>query len=188
MAPTAAFDARDRKILTMFSADPGVSQDAVAREIGLSQPSVAARVRKLRDSGALSVSAGMDPFKLGLSVAKVDVTATNPAKVMDFFAGCPYFMNGYIVSGKSNLTLFLVAARISTLESIVDGHLRRMPEVTDVDFNIIISPAKPVIISVDLESGGKRCDHGTPCSKCESRKTGRCSGCPAHAGDSDWFF
>jgi DNA-binding Lrp family transcriptional regulator len=183
-----ALDAKDKAIITMLSADPEASQEAMARELGLSQPSVAVRVRKLREAGALSLMSGIDPFKLGLNVAKVDVTATNPSKVMDFFSGCPYFLNGYIVSGKSNLSLFLVAARISTLESIVDGHLRRMPEVTDVDFNIVISPAKPVVMPVDISGGGRRCDHGSTCAKCESRKSGRCAGCPEHADDPDWFF
>jgi DNA-binding Lrp family transcriptional regulator len=183
-----ALDTKDKAIISMLSADPETSQEAMARELGLSQPSVAVRVRKLRDAGAVAVSAGIDPFRLSLNVAKVDVTATNPAKVIDFFKGCPYFLNGYIVSGKSNLSIFLVAARISTLESIVNGHLRRMPEVTDVDFNIVISPAKPVVMPVDISEGGHRCDQGSTCAKCESRKSGRCAGCPEHAGDPDWFF
>jgi DNA-binding Lrp family transcriptional regulator len=183
-----ALDRKDKTIITMLSADPQVPQEAMARELGLSQPSVAVRVRKLREAGAVSVSAGIDPFKLGLNVAKVDVAATNPAKVLEFFSGCPYFLNGYIVSGKSNLSIVLVAARISTLQSIVDGHLRRMPEVNDVDFNIVIYPAKPVVMPVDISTGGRSCDHGSTCARCESRKTGRCAGCPEHAGDPGWFF
>ncbi|MEM4730079.1 MAG: Lrp/AsnC family transcriptional regulator [Thermoplasmata archaeon] len=148
MAERRSLDGRDRAILTMFSRDPGVSQEAIAREVGLRQPSVAVRVRKLREGGYLEVQAGIDPFAVGLQMAKVDVRATNPSRILSMFSGCPYFMNGMVVSGRSNLCLFFVAERISTLEAIVDHHLRNIPGVQDVDFNIVISPAKKIVMPV----------------------------------------
>lgn len=185
------FDDKDKVIISMFSEDPGVSQESIAREISLRQPSVAVRVRKLRDSGALSVQAGVDPFKLGLQMAKVDVMTTDPGKALRLFQDCPYFMNGLIVSGRHNLTLFFVAEKISTLESIVDGHLRRMPEITDVDFNIVISPAKAIIMPVDLRKKEVQkgpCAPHTTCLECSSYKEGRCAGCPIVVEDDGWFF
>ena len=122
-------DDRDKTILNMFAKDPSVSQEEIAKAIKLSQPSVAARIRKLRKLGAMETLTGIDPFRVGLQMAKVDVTTTNPSKVLDVFQGCPYFMNGLIVSGRNNLTLFFVAEKISTLEAIVDGHLRKMPVI-----------------------------------------------------------
>jgi DNA-binding Lrp family transcriptional regulator len=183
------FDAKDRTILTMFSLDPYVSQDRIASEVELTQPSVAVRIRKLKDAGALEMQAGVDPFRLGLQTAKVDVTTSDPGKVIELFSDCPYFMNGLIISGKNNLSLFFVAENISTLESIVDGHLRRMPEVQQVDFNIVISSAKKMVMPVDLVWKGKEpCEaHGT-CLKCESYKSKRCTGCPMAIPGDGWFF
>ncbi len=191
MKRNIAFDDRDKKILTMYSRDPNVSQETVGVEIGLKQPSVAVRIRKLKDAGALEQMAGIDPFKLGLQMAKVDVTTTNPGKVMKLFGTCPYFMNGLIVSGKSNLMLFFVAESISTLESIVDGHLRRMPEVQEVEFNIVISSGKRMVMPVELipESEKKGpCEPHTTCLECDSYKAGRCVGCPIVIDDDGWFF
>lgn len=191
MKRNVAFDEKDKAILTMYSNDPNVSQEVIGEEIGLKQPSVAVRIRKLKEIGALEQLAGVDPFRLGLQMAKINVTTTNPQKVMKLFESCPYFMNGLIVSGSSNLVLFFVAESISTLESIVDGHLRRMPEVKDVDFNIVISPSKKMIMPVDLKQDSKNtgpCAPNATCLECDSYKTGKCTGCPIVIDDKGWFF
>ena len=185
-------DEKDRAILTLLSEDPGRSQDEVAGEVGISQPSVAARVKKLREMGALESQTGINPFRLGLQIARVDVNATDPAKVLRLFEDCPYFMNGLILSGRDNLSLFFVAERMSTLESIVDGHLRRMPEVKDVEFNIVMRPAKPLIMPARLSWGDRAkkgpCSPKGICAECESFRTGRCAGCPIATKDAEWFF
>jgi Lrp/AsnC family leucine-responsive transcriptional regulator len=191
MKRSIAFDDKDKKILTMFSQNPNVSQEAIGEEIGMKQPSVAVRIRKLKEAGALEKIAGVDPFKLGLQMAKVDVTTTNPGKVMELFSSCVYFMNGLIVSGKSNLVLYFVAESISTLESIVDGHLRRMPEVQDVEFNIVISSGKRMVMPVELVSATENkgpCEPNITCLECDSYKAGRCAGCPIVVDDGGWFF
>ena len=191
MKRNIAFDDKDKKILTMFSQNPHISQEAIGDEIGMKQPSVAVRIRKLKDAGALEQMAGVDPFKLGLQMAKVDVTTTNPGKVMKLFASCSYFMNGLIVSGKNNLVLYFVAESISTLESIVDGHLRRMPEVQEVEFNIVISSGKRMVMPVELIAESEKkgpCEPNTTCLDCESYKAGRCVGCPIVVDDAGWFF
>ncbi len=191
MMRNIAFDDKDKRILTMFSQNPDISQEAIGEEIGMKQPSVAVRIRKLKDAGALEQMAGVDPFKLGLQMAKVDVTTSDPGKVMKLFGTCPYFMNGLIVSGRSNLSLFFVAESISTLESIVDGHLRKMPEVQDVEFNIVISTSKRMVMPVELTPESEKrgpCEPNTTCLECESYKAGRCTGCPMIIGENGWFF
>ena len=85
MKQSITFDEKDKKILTMFSRNPEVSQEAIGEEIGMKQPSVAVRIRKLKGVGALELLAGVDPFKLGLQMAKIDVTTTNPSKVLKLF-------------------------------------------------------------------------------------------------------
>lgn len=191
MKRNIAFDEKDKMILTMYSRNPDVSQEAIGIEIGLKQPSVAVRIRKLKEAGALEQLAGIDPFRLGLQMAKVDVTTSNPGKVMALFDTCPYLMNGLIVSGRSNLVLFFVAESISTLESIVDGHLRRMPEIQEVEFNIVISPGKRMIMPVELTADSEKdgpCEPNNTCIECESYQSGRCTGCPIALDFKGWFF
>ncbi len=186
-------DEKDRVIISMYSNDPEVSQDDIARALGLSQPSVAVRIRKLREGGALDTATGINPFKMGLFMAKVDIASTNTARVLDIFRGCPYFANGFTVSGRNNLTLFFMSEKISSLESIVNNHIRTNEHVTDVDFNIIITSEKdfvqPVQLTIDEASWEKKMGKGgAKGSSCQSSKMGRCEGCPLEGEGEGWLY
>lgn len=184
-------DQKDRKIITLFSQDPQVSQDRIAQAVGLSQPSVAVRVKKLRDSGGIASQTGIDPLKMGLYVAKVDIATTNPAAILDMFRGCPYFANGFTVSGKNNLCLLFMSENIATLEAIVNGHLRSNQWVQEVDFNIVISAERDLIVPTALtidRTGGPPCGTPTECRKCKSFLEKKCMGCPAIGQYQGWFY
>ena len=177
----ARLDDKDKTIISMYSADPDVSQDAIAKAIRLSQPSVAARVARLKEMGALGVSVGIAPLGMGLYLAKVDLASTRPNEIIDMFAGCPYFANGFSVSGRHNLCLFFFSESVTTLESIVNGHIRSHPSVSDVDFDIVIASVKDFIIPVTLRprhSAKPPCGSALRCSACPEFKSHKCMGCP----------
>ncbi|HOO04786.1 MAG TPA: winged helix-turn-helix transcriptional regulator, partial [Methanomassiliicoccales archaeon] len=91
-------DAKDRIIISMYAEDPDVSQESIAKRVGLSQPSVAARIAKLKEGGALASQFGIDPLRMGLYLAKVDISSTRPDEILGMFRGCPYFANGFTIS------------------------------------------------------------------------------------------
>lgn len=181
MNMTTRMDDKDKTIISMYSADSDVSQDAIAKVIRLSQPSVAARVARLKASGALEASVGINPLKMGLYLAKVDLASTRPNEIIDMFLGCPYFANGFSVSGRHNLSLFFFSESVTTLESIVNGHIRSHPSVSDVDFNIVIASVKDYVIPVTLKpkhSTKPPCGVALNCSACPEFKGHKCMGCP----------
>ena len=178
---TPKMDEKDKTIISMYSMDPDVSQEAIAKVLRLSQPSVANRVTKLRERGAMEVSAGINPLKMGLYLAKVDLSSTRPKSILDRFYGCPYFANGFSVSGRHNLCLFFFSESVTTLEAIVNGHIRSDPTVTDVDFDIVISSVKDFIIPVKLRPEHRSdppCGIRMKCTDCPSFKERKCMGCP----------
>ena len=64
-------DATDHLLVQLLQADGRATQLQLAKEIGLSQPATAERIRKLEDAGVITgYAARVDPTKLG-----VDVTA-----------------------------------------------------------------------------------------------------------------
>ena len=181
---------KDRKIMTLLSGNPGISQDEIAREVGLSQPSVAMRLKKLKESGAIMNVSGVNPLKIGLFIAKVDFTTENTTKILNTFKDCPYFMNGFIVSGRNNMTLFFVGEDISTLEAIVDYHLRPLDEVQNVDFNIVIGVANDLVMPLKMNFDRldrPPCGINFNCKDC-SIHGDRCMGCPVtgHYKGSLW--
>ncbi len=177
----AKLDRKDLDIISLYCEKSDISQDEIAKKVGMSQPSIALRVKRLKNSGILTINTGLDVFKAGFHIAKVDATATNATKILKMFRGCPYFLNGYTTSGKNNLCLFFVGEKISTLESIVDNHLRANNDVQNVEFNLVIDATKsPVML---LKKFGKSntppCGTLQECSKCTNFQEGSCLGCPA---------
>lgn len=177
---TVDLDEKDRKILSLFESNPDVSQVDIAEQVGLSQPTVGARIAKLKQSGIISTVAGMNLMKVGLRMAKVDVTTKDSIKVINQFKNCPYFLNGLVVSGKENLCMYFIAEDISSVEAIIDKHIRSDPAVMDVDLGIVISsvndliqPVKLNLDKVDLTPCGR------DCTTCEYYTNNRCLGCAA---------
>jgi len=175
-------DEKDRIIISMYSENPGISQEEIAREVKISQPSVAVRIRKLRECGALKTQTGINPIEMGLYLAKVDISSNNPTSILNMFKNCPYFANGFTVSGKHNLCLFFISENLATLEAIVNGHIRSQDINTDVDFNIVITSEKDFIIPIILTTSTTEtppCGMLANCRQCQSFKEKKCMGCPA---------
>jgi len=173
-------DEKDRKIMSLLSENPEVSQETIASKVGLSQPSVAMRLKKLKDKGAVTSLFGMDPFKMGLYLAKVEVQTNNTTTILDTFEDCPYFLNGFIVSGEYNLCLLFIGDNISTLEAIIDFHLRPLAEVQNAILNIVVDAARDLVIPVKMDftrSDKPPCGINITCENCSIHGK-RCMGCP----------
>lgn len=56
------------------------SDKEIARLIGISQPSVGARIKKLKERGLISYVVGTNLKKVGLYLSKVEITAKRPMK------------------------------------------------------------------------------------------------------------
>jgi hypothetical protein len=118
---------------------------------------------------------------MGLFIAKVEVSTTNSSKILEIFKNCPYFLNGFTVSGKNSVFMLLIGEDILTLHSIVECHLGQLTEVKDVEFNIIISAAKelnlPYQIKIEIIDR-PLCGSDHVCVECDKYKEKRCLGCP----------
>jgi DNA-binding Lrp family transcriptional regulator len=172
----------DKRIISMYAEDPKISQEDIAKVLKITQPSVAARIKKLRENGALVLQAGLDPIAMNLNIGRVDLTCKNTKAILDMFRNCPYFLNGFNVSGRFNLCLFFMSENISTMESIINGHIRPDENVIDVEFNLVINTARPLIVPTVFSQGNAKkppCGVKIKCIHCDSHKSNDCMGCPA---------
>src|SRR5579862_2905528 len=80
-------DATDRKIVDLLQADCRATQQEIAKKVGLSQPSVADRIRKLEEAKViLGYAARVDPRSLGRDItAFIGVSIEHP-KYFETFA------------------------------------------------------------------------------------------------------
>nr|MDO8079396.1 Lrp/AsnC family transcriptional regulator [Candidatus Freyarchaeota archaeon] len=178
---TFKLDDKDREILALLSEDPDIPQEQIAEIINLSQPSVAMRIKKLREMGVFQRICGVNPLKMGLYIAKVEVSTTNSSKILGMFQNCPHFLNGFTVSGKNSVFMLLIGEDISTLQSIVECHLGPVAEVKDVEFNIIISAAKELNLPYQMKIkiiDRPLCGSERVCVECKKYIEQKCLGCP----------
>jgi DNA-binding Lrp family transcriptional regulator len=173
-------DGKDKKIITMLSENQDVSQDEIAKEIKLSQPSVAMRIKKLKERGMVEQIIGVNLNKVGIYVALVFIRTTNTTKILNMFRDCPFFLNGFVISGEKNLMLLMSGEDLASLESIIDERLRPDKDVQSAEFNIVISSIKDFIMPLKMvERPLKNPPCGIEYKECQAYYENRCFGCPA---------
>jgi Lrp/AsnC family leucine-responsive transcriptional regulator len=173
-------DQKDRKILALLHDNKEISQEEIAKKVHLSQPSVAMRIKKLKERGVMSYLVGMNLNKLGIYVAIVTVRTTNTTKILHMFRDCPFFLNGFVVSGKENLMLFFAGEDLASLESMIDCRIRPDEDVQSADFTIVISSIKDFVMPIKIiERPLSKPPCGVKYTGCQAYNENRCFGCPA---------
>lgn len=110
----------------------------------------------------------------------VMVRTTNTTKILNMFRDCPFFLNGFVISGKDNLMILLAGEDLASLESIIDSRIRPDKDVQSADFNIMISSKKDFVLPIKLiERPLKNPPCGVDYKVCEAYNENRCFGCPA---------
>ena len=75
------------------------------------------------------------------------------------FCKCPFFLNGFVISGEKNLMLFFTGEDLASLESIIDERLRPDDDVQSADFNIVISSIKDFVMPIQIRKFWKIVKH-----------------------------
>lgn len=182
-------DDKDKMILTLLARNPHLSQGEIANEIELSQPSVASRIEKLKQKQIIETQIGINPLKNGLSIAKVDITTNDPSSILDMFMYCPYFINGYTVSGRYNLCLFFISENVEAIEALVNHHIRTLDSVNNITFNLVTGAQKKFIVPVKFVHENcdiPPCSDRDVCSECKNFIIEKCLGCPATGMNKGW--
>jgi len=173
-------DEKDRKILNLLNENEEISQEEIAKKIGLSQPSVATRIKKLKEKGIMQDLTGVNLNKVGMYVAIVTASTTNTSALLKMFHHCPFFLNGFVTSGKENLMMMFAGEDLASLESIIDHRVRANKDVQNAEFIIVLSSSKDLIFPIQMVNRPlKNAPCGIDYKGCEAYKENRCFGCPA---------
>ena len=167
-------DDKDRNIIDLLQKNPMIPQSMIAAEVGLSQPAVSLRVKRLTDMGFIRYSTGVDAKKLGMHIAKLDIYAKKPDDFIANFGKCPYIMDILHMDGKK-LSILMAGEDISTIES-VKFNLLGYDGVKKLGFDIIEDSRNGMVMSLCMVDGNK-CDVFS-CDSCENYRSERCLGCP----------
>ena len=140
-------DTIDHRILHALQDDARTTQSEIASQVGLSQPGVADRIRKLEERGVIrGYAVQLDPRKLGHDVrAFIGVGIEHP-KHHDAFCkkmlGLPEVLECHRVAGQDSYLLKVMTHSTETLDRLISDFIRRTPGVTRTQTTIVLSSAK----------------------------------------------
>jgi DNA-binding Lrp family transcriptional regulator len=179
MVLTRKIDEIDKKILCMLYQDPQVSHTELAKRLKVSQPAVSARMHKLEKEGVLSYMIGTDIKKTTLFLAKLDISTDNVEEILRFLDKCPLYLNSFLTSGRFNMTVLLIGENIRSIMSCVDSHFRKSLPVKNLEFDLIVTPARSLIVPIKPNMEKKSATScGADCDDCTFYVSDRCLGCP----------
>jgi Lrp/AsnC family leucine-responsive transcriptional regulator len=149
--PHYSMDPIDYQILDLLQRDARTTQVQIAEEVGLSQPSVADRIRKLDASGVvLSYVARLDPRRMGNDIrAFVGVRISHPRHHDAFtrrIQQIPDVLECHRVAGLDSYLLKVVSKNTETLDDLISGALRRIPGVTRTTTTIVLATVKETTV------------------------------------------
>jgi Lrp/AsnC family leucine-responsive transcriptional regulator len=140
-------DALDHSILDLLQRDGRATQLEISRTVGLSQPAVAERIRKLEERGVItSYTARVDAKKLGKDItAFIGVTIEHP-KYFEGFAkkvmALPEILEAHRVAGQDSYILKVKTSNTRTLDQLLVETLRMIAGVTKTNTTIVLSSIK----------------------------------------------
>ncbi len=140
-------DEVDARIVDLLQTDARLTQAQIAKKVGLSQPSVADRIRKLEDQRVITgYAAKVDPRKLGKDVtAFIGVNIEHP-KHFDHFAkkvmDLEEILECHRVAGQESYLLKVRTENTSTLDRLLVKQLRTLAGVTSTHTTIVLCSVK----------------------------------------------
>jgi Lrp/AsnC family leucine-responsive transcriptional regulator len=118
-------DKKDCLILQALQKDARQSLSALGKRIGLSQPAISERVRKLEEAGVInSYGAHLDPRALGLrlqAIIRLRTTHAHIQRCIELFESLPEVVEAFRVTGEDCFILRCLIAEPEDLERVVDS-------------------------------------------------------------------
>jgi len=153
----------DSQLLELLQRNGRMAQIELAAEVGLSQPAVAERMRKLEQEGLITAyAAPVDAHKLGKDItAFIGVSIEHP-RYFDSFTkkilGLSDVLECHRVAGDYSYLLKVKTENTVSLDRFIAELLRTIPGVTRSSTTIVLSSAKESTF-VEPPTKGKQSHH-----------------------------
>ncbi|MFT3769141.1 MAG: Lrp/AsnC family transcriptional regulator [Minicystis sp.] len=140
-------DATDLRILDMLQQNGRATQLELAKAVGLSQPAVAERIRKLEERGVITgYAAKVDAVQLGVDITAFIGVGIEHPKFFEGFAkkvkNLDEVLECHRVVGEDSYVLKIKTRNTRTLDRLLVEVLRTIPGVTRTHTTIVLASIK----------------------------------------------
>jgi Lrp/AsnC family transcriptional regulator, leucine-responsive regulatory protein len=137
----------DYKLIELLQKNARMTQSEMAAAVGLSQPAIAERLRKLEQEGVITAYvARIDGRKLGKDITAFIGVGIEHPKHNALFAKrileLPDVLECHHVTGSDSYLLKVVTENTGTLDRLISETLRIIPGVTRTHTTIVMSSVK----------------------------------------------
>jgi Lrp/AsnC family transcriptional regulator, leucine-responsive regulatory protein len=143
-------DITDLKIIDILKKNSRATASSIAKEIHLSVPAAAERMRRLEESGIIhqfTLRLNRERFDLNL-LAFIFVTIEKTEQINDFknaVLGSAAVLECHHIAGRDDYLLKVVVKDTKALEELINGTLKKIPGVLRTNTVIVLSTVKEEI-------------------------------------------
>ena len=142
-----ALDGTDLRIVDLLQQNARATQSDIAAAVGLTQPAVAERIRKLEQERIIiSYAARVDPRRLGKDItAFIGVGIEHPkfnAAFAQRILSLADVLECHHVTGQDSYLLKVITESTESLDRLISEQIRTIPGVTRTQTTIVMSSVK----------------------------------------------
>lgn len=138
------FDRLDRAIVHELQGDGRAPYAKLARQLGVSEATIRARVSRMTRSGAVKIVASVDALELGMTVAYIGVRVRGGAldRALSSLRQTPEVTYVVVCAGSFDLIVETVCADNEGLMRLLDERIRQAPGVEYAETFTVLDIAK----------------------------------------------
>lgn len=129
-------DRLDWRILEALQCNARISNTEIGKQIGLSQPAVTARIKRLEEQGVIEgYAARINPGLVGLGIAAIVRIRTTHAQIrhcLSAFESMPEIVEAHRITGEDCFMVRIVVEEMTQLEVAIDALAKFGPVTTSV--------------------------------------------------------
>lgn len=139
-----ALDTKDWQLLELLQKDARTGYAELGRQVGLSAPATAERLKRLQDAGVIrSYRAEVDPYKLGYAieaVIRLRCDGSACASIGPALAAIPEILDYRRLAGEDSGSLRVIAMSVSHLEAVLDRIVSFHPSISTTTLVVLQTP------------------------------------------------
>lgn len=154
-----SLDPKDWQLLELLQKDARTGYAELGRQVGLSAPATAERVKRLEDAGVIrSYHAQVDPQKLGYAieaVIRLRCDGSACSSIGPALAAIPEILDYRRLAGEDSGSLRVIAMSVRHLEAVLDRIVSFHPSISTTTLVVLQTPYTNRPVSRTMWSNGR---------------------------------